>query len=282
MFCTQETEYLGYVLTRTGIKSQPKKVQEILTLKPLTGDKDLHRFLGMAQYYQDLWEKISKMVAPLTSLARQCGHTRVTIAWNTKNVPWHWDEVDQKVCDDVKAVITNDVALAYHDYSKAFEIYTDASSRQMGAGITQQNRPIALFSRKLSAAQQKYSVAGIILFAIVETLKEFKGMLWGQLIIIKVYTDHKNLIQDALGLASDSVYHWRLLLREYGPEIRHIKVIHNTVADAISHLDYGPVHNNRETWMTFTQYWCHYILHTIPQQPAIHLHEFGVAMNVIL
>jgi hypothetical protein len=32
-------------------------------------------------------------------------------------------------------------------------------------------------------------------------LKEFKGMLWGQQ--IKVYTDHKNLIQDALGLISD-------------------------------------------------------------------------------
>ena len=34
--------------------------------------------------------------------------------------------------------------------------------------------------------------------AIVETLKEFKGMLWGQ--NIKVYTDHKNLTRDALDL----------------------------------------------------------------------------------
>jgi hypothetical protein len=31
-------------------------------------------------------------------------------------------------------------------------------------------------------------------------------MLWGQ--TIKVYTDHKNLTQDALGLTSDRVYHW--------------------------------------------------------------------------
>ena len=42
------------------------------------------------------------------------------------------------------------------------------------------------------------------LLAIVETHKEFKGMLWGQR--LKVYTDHKNLIQDALGLTSDRVY----------------------------------------------------------------------------
>ena len=68
--------------------------------------------------------------------------------------------------------------------------------------------------------------------AIVETLKEFKGMLWGQQPTI--YTDHKNLMQDALGLISDRVYHWRLLLEEYGPTIVYIKEIHNTIANAIS------------------------------------------------
>ena len=74
----------------------------------------------------------------------------------------------------------------------------------MGAVITQQNRPIAFFSRQLSETQQRCSVMETELLAIVETLKEFKGMLWGQL--IKVYTDLKNLIQDALGLTSDRVY----------------------------------------------------------------------------
>ncbi len=69
-------------------------------------------------------------------------------------------------------------------------------------------------------------------------LKEFKGMLWGQ--DIKVYTDHKNLTRDALGLSSDRVYCWRLLLEEYAPEIIYIKGIHNTVADAISRLEYDP------------------------------------------
>ena len=72
----------------------------------------------------------------------------------------------------------------------------------------------------------------IELLAIVETLKEFKGMLWGQQ--ITVYTDHKNLVQEALGLTSDRVYQWRLLLEEYGPNIVHTKGIHKTVANAIS------------------------------------------------
>jgi hypothetical protein len=33
-FFMQETEYLGYILTRGGIKPQPKKVQAILALNP--------------------------------------------------------------------------------------------------------------------------------------------------------------------------------------------------------------------------------------------------------
>jgi hypothetical protein len=47
-------------------------------------------------------------------------------------------------------------------------------------------------------------------------------------------------MRDALGLTSDQVYQWRLLLEEYEPKIVYIKGIHNTVADAISWLEYDP------------------------------------------
>ncbi len=57
-------------------------------------------------------------------------------------------------------------------------------------------------------------------------------MLWGQ--TITVYMDHKNLMRDALGLTSDQVYHWRLLLEKYSPTIEYIKGIHNSDADAIN------------------------------------------------
>ena len=74
-------------------------------------------------------------------------------------------------------MIARDVVLTYPDFSKKFVIYTDASNRQLGAVITQDNRPIAFFSRKLNSAQQKYSIAELELLLIVETLKEFKGLL---------------------------------------------------------------------------------------------------------
>jgi hypothetical protein len=65
--------------------------------------------------------------------------------------------------------------------------------------------------------QCKYNITKVEQLAIVKTLKEFKGMLWGQ--NIKVFTDHTNIIRDALGFTLDRVYQWRLLLEEYGPKI---------------------------------------------------------------
>ena len=87
-----------------------------------------------------------------------------------------------------------------------------------------------------------------------------------------MFTDHANLMRDALGLTSDRVCQWRLLLDEYGPKIVCIKDIHNTEADTVLRLEYEPsvnqtaesfhmtkVRNNscqRQCWMTISKNWC--------------------------
>jgi hypothetical protein len=79
-------------------------------------------------------------------------------------------------------------------------------------------------------------------------------------------------MRDALGLTLDRVYQWKLMLEEYGPKIIYIKGIHNTVADAVSRLEYDTsvnqtaesflttkVGNNssqRKCWMTVSKKWC--------------------------
>jgi hypothetical protein len=115
-FCALEIEYLGYVLTRDGITPQSNKVQAILVIKQPTGVRQLRHFLGMVQYYHDLWAWRRDMLAPLTSLIRECGQTKSIKAKGTKKVPWHWDEVHQRAFDHVKATIAKDVVLAYLDY----------------------------------------------------------------------------------------------------------------------------------------------------------------------
>jgi hypothetical protein len=100
----------------------------------------------------------------------------------TKKKPWQWDPIHQQAFDNIKAAIAKELVLAYPDFSEPFEIYTDASSMQLGAVTAQDNRPIAFFGRILYLMQQKYSMTEIEFLAIVETLKEFKGVLWGHLL----------------------------------------------------------------------------------------------------
>jgi hypothetical protein len=77
-FCMQETEYLGYILTRSAVKPQPKKVQKILALNLPKSINELRQFLGMVQYYMGMWVKSGEMLVPLTELLRECGETKAT------------------------------------------------------------------------------------------------------------------------------------------------------------------------------------------------------------
>ncbi len=104
----------------------------------------------MVQYYRDMWARRSEMLAPLTDLVGECRETKTTRMNKTKKKPWRWDPIHQQAFDNVKAAIAKETVLAYPDFLKPFEIYTDASSMQLGAMITQDDRPIAFFSRKLS------------------------------------------------------------------------------------------------------------------------------------
>ncbi len=127
------------------------------------------------------------MLIPLTDLVGACRETKPTKKNKTKKLPWRWDPIHQQAFDKGKATIAKDVVLAYPDFTKPFEIYMDASTMQLGAMITQDNRPIAFSSRKISKMHQNQTPSHS---------RNIKGisryMLWGQ--TIKVYTDHKNLI----------------------------------------------------------------------------------------
>ncbi len=80
----------------------------------------------------------------------------------------------------MKKVMAKETILNYPDFNKVFEIHTDASDRQLGAVISQEGKPLAFYSRKLSSAQRNYTTTKQELLSIVETLKEFRNILLGQ------------------------------------------------------------------------------------------------------
>ena len=111
----------------------------------------------------------------------------------------------------------------------------------MGGVVSQNGRLIAFFIKKLNSAQKNYTTTEKELLSIVETLKQFKTILYGQ--NIKVFTDHKNLTYDNSDYSSDRVLRQRFLLEEYGAELHYMKGESNLVADPLSRL---PTNHNVE------------------------------------
>jgi hypothetical protein len=219
-FARNELEYLGYWITRSGIQPLPKKVEAILKIAEPKNRKGLRGFIGIVNYYRDMWRRRSHILAPLAALT-------------SKTTPWKWTSEHSLAFQEMKRVISKEVLLAYPDFNEPFVIHTDASHTQLGAVISQKGKPIAFYSRKLKPEQTRYTTTERELLSIVETLKEFRNILLGHKIV--VHTDHKNLT--CKNFNTERVMRWRLILEEYGPELHYIKGEQNIVADALSRLD---------------------------------------------
>ena len=138
----------------------------------------------------------------------------------------------QKCFDAIKRAIGREVLLAYPDFNAPFEIHTDASKLQIGAVISQKGKPIAFYSRKMNSAQHNYTTTEKELLSVVATLKEFRNILLGHQIM--VYTDHKNITYNNFN--TERVMRWRLILGEFGLELKYIKGENNVVAHVLSRL----------------------------------------------
>jgi RNase H-like domain found in reverse transcriptase len=140
-----------------------------------------------------------------------CFHNAGTAVIGCKG-PFKWTNEMQLSFDAMKALIAHDVMLHYPNHSKPFHMYTDTSNLQLGAVTMQDDPPVAFYSRKLSTAQWNYITSEKELLSIVETLREFKPMLFGCK-ELHIHTDHHNLTHTNLN--SERMLCWHLFLEEF-------------------------------------------------------------------
>ena len=114
--------------------------------------------------------------------------------------------------------MSKEAMLVYPNFDIPFKVHTDLSDYQLGGVVAQQRKPLGFFSRKLTKAQHNYTTGEKELLGIVETLKEFRYILLGHRIV--VHTDHKNLCRENTIHEMQHVMRQRLLIEEYGTEIR--------------------------------------------------------------
>jgi len=252
-FMQKEVEYLGFLLTSDGIRPQPKKVEAMDRMQPPKNTRQLKQFLGMVNFYRDLWPRRSHILAPLNKLSG---------IKSKKN--WYWGKEEQQAFLEAKEMLRKEALLAFPDFTKPFHLYTDASDRQLGATVVQDGKPLGYYTRKLSPAQRNYTVSERELLGIVEGLKAFEGILRGQQLI--VYTDHLNLLYN--NMPTQRMVRWRLLLEEFNPIVKHVAGEKNDAADALSRLDMSDKPYDVQEWDT-------------PNPPLTYADEMNERINLL-
>ena len=143
-FGAHKCDYLCYQVTRDGVIPIPKKVEVIQYLAVPKTRKQFRRFIGIINFYRDMWQKRSGLLAPLTALT-------------SKNVKCDWKDEHQKCFNAIKRVIGHELLLAYPYSNAPFLIHNDASKLQIGAFVFQKGKSIAFYSRKMNSTQQNYT-----------------------------------------------------------------------------------------------------------------------------
>ena len=184
-FSSDTVEYLGFILTKEGLKMDPSKVQTIQDWPEPRKVKDIQSFLGFANFYRRFISDYSDIVVPLTRLTR-------------KGTVWNFSDSARKAFEALKSAFTSAPILTHWIPDKPIIVETDASDYALGAILSIQTdsgeiHPVAFHSRTFSAPELNYDTHDKELLAIFEAFRVWRHYLEGSGTPIDVVTDHKNL-----------------------------------------------------------------------------------------
>ncbi|XP_036343688.1 uncharacterized protein K02A2.6-like, partial [Rhagoletis pomonella] len=228
-FFAKEITYLGHVIDTHGLHTNPDKVKEIDKIQYPNNVKELQAFLGVVNFYRKFIPNITTMCAPLYKLLKA-------------DETFSFTGECKKSVDRLKAALKADKCLAHFNPGYETKLTVDASPLGLGAILSQVTAegyevPIEFASRKLSAAEMRYSQLDKEAIAILFGVKKFHNYLYGR--HFKLVTDNKPLhyiFNPRKGIpvyAANRLQRIAITLSGYDFEIKHIRSNEN-VADYFS------------------------------------------------
>jgi len=184
-FHLDSVEYLGYVLSPSGLTMSDTKVKTIQEWQEPKKVKDIQSFLEFANFYRHFIFNYSDIVIPLTRLTR-------------KDTAWNFNENCRKAFNTLKQAFTSAPILTHWVSDAQLVMETDASDYALAAILsimTKDNEihPVAFHSRTFSALELNYNIHNKELLVIFKAFKIWRHYLEGSASPINAVTDHKNL-----------------------------------------------------------------------------------------
>ena len=228
-FALREVPFLGFLVSKEGIKPDPEKVAPIATYPAPKNVKQIRSFAGMCNYYRSLIKNYASIMKPLYRLTK-------------KKVKFVWTNECEVAFNKIKKAICSDVVLKSPDFSKEFVLATDASDIALGACLSQKDRygnirPVAFAGRNLIDAELKYSTTRKELQGVKFGLTKFKSYLLGRKFTI--LTDHSALLAiNEKEVLTTQMMRMLDFFNQFDYVILHLKGRLNITADLLSRRRY--------------------------------------------
>ena len=237
----KEVPYLGHVMTTSGIRPDPAKIETVKNFLTPTDVTKIRQFLGLASYYRRFIPAFARIAHPLHRLTK-------------KDVPFHWNSDCETAFERLKECLMTAPILSYPQCGpdKRFILETDASGLGLGAILSQEQEgqvhPIAYASRTLDPHECNYGISELETLALVWAVRHFRPYILGHHTV--AYTDHSactSLLNNPR--PTGKLARWALTIQELDLEIKHRSGKSNSNADALSRNPVAQV-NSVET-LTF-------------------------------
>ncbi|KAK1409444.1 hypothetical protein QVD17_35970 [Tagetes erecta] len=218
-FGQDKVVFLGHVVTAKGVQVEQEKVIAVQAWPVPSNVKEVRGFLGLTGYYRRFVRNYGLIARPLTDLTKKDG--------------FRWTEEALAAFNALKHALLSAPVLRLPDFSKIFVVECDASSDGVGAILSQEEHPIAYFSKGFSPTNRVKSAYDRELLALVLAVQKWNHYLLGRHFLIR--TDHytlKFLLEQRITTTEQQ----RLLLKlmPYDFSISHRAGKENRGADALS------------------------------------------------
>ncbi|KAE8902055.1 hypothetical protein PF003_g14177 [Phytophthora fragariae] len=235
IFGAEEIPFLGCFLGKDGVRADPEKVCAIAQWPVPVSQKDLRKWLGLANHLHKYSANYAEMARPLTNLLK-------------KDAVWSWTSEAQQAFEAIKSSLQSAPILALPDEERPFSVVCDASDFAIGCALLQvdaegRERVVSFQSRQLKAAEKNYPVHDKEFLAMKYASVQFRVHLLGQKPIV-IYTDHASLrTATSSPHLSQRMARWLSFFAEYNFTVEYKPGKQNVLADALSRRpDYELAH----------------------------------------
>ncbi|UYV71491.1 K02A2.6-like [Cordylochernes scorpioides] len=261
-FGSREIKVLGHLVTESGIRPDPDKIEAITNFPTPKTATEVRSFMGLCSYYKRFVKDFANKAKPLHDLLRNNVNANVSLIHKTNLHCPHCDEKyigrarltsgepsqrfrqQEQSFQILKSALTTDPVLGHFKEDAETLVHTDASGYGVGAVLTQlvegKEKPIAYASRTLNAAERNYSTTERECLAVVWAIYKFRPYLFGK--HFTVVSDHHSLcwLANKIGIdflgrfpTSNDGNKWTVVATDYLTRYAMTKAIPNVSSEEV-------------------------------------------------